>query len=45
VPHIRGWMGGVGDELRLPSDVMGLVAVPNELSIVLKPHYKAKQTF
>jgi len=41
---VGGW-GGVGGGLRLISDTMGPVAVPKELSMVSKPHYKAKQAF
>jgi len=40
---VGGWVDGVGSGLRLPSDTMGPVVVPNEPSMVYKPHYKAKQ--
>jgi len=48
VPYIREWVGGwcgvdgMGGGLRLILGTMGLVAVSKELSVVSKPHYKAK---
>jgi len=37
------WVDGVRGGLRLLSDTMGPAVVPEELSMVSKPHYKAKQ--
>jgi len=40
---VGGWVDRMGGGLRLPSDTMGPAVVPNEPSMVSKPHYKAKQ--